>query len=82
MAPRRTRGLSNRQAEQVQFEAAYLGISLDLPWKILRDETMASRGRRCDRGGVAWSWVPDVSVWPAIFAAGATWRLRKGTDRV
>jgi hypothetical protein len=82
MALRRTGGSSNRQAEQAQFEAAYLGISLDLPWKVLRDEMMASRGRRCDGGGITWSWVVNVLVWPAIFAGGAIWRFRQDTARV
>jgi hypothetical protein len=63
MALRGTGGSSYRQAEQAQFEAAHLGISLDLPWKVLRNEMMASRGRRCGGGGGAgWSRVPDLPV--------------------
>ncbi len=43
---------------------------------------MASRGRRCDGGGITWSWVVNVLVWPAIFAGGAIWRFRQDTARV
>jgi ABC-2 type transport system permease protein len=33
-------------------------------------------------GGITWSWVPNVLVWPAIFAGGAIWRFRQDTARV